>query len=145
MIPAPKTLTCPKCKRTTRRKPNRHEPAWTGPADVVQAARADGTCGRCLDATKRTRPKYTHKRFENMYEPTEEEILERIRREVAAYFADRRSRGIDPDGNADLDKMFEDDVKTGAWKLPRNLARRSHATQRVAAGLPAQRPTAAVK
>lgn len=129
-------MICPSCQRETRpsramRRNAKHR-NWKGNESLPTAAKLDGTCTRCDDHAR----KY---RFGPDYQPTEAEIVERGRQEVAAYFADRRARGVDPDGNRDLDKMFEDDVKTGAWQLPRNLARRSHAAQRIQLGLPAKR------
>lgn len=127
-------MKCPRCRRATRPSSSMRRSGqfrdWQGDESLLTAARADGTCTRCDDQMKRT-----NGRFGVGYQPTEEEIVERGRREVQAYFADRRNRGVDPEGNADLDKAFERDVETGAWKLPRNIARRSNSVQRAAIGL----------
>jgi hypothetical protein len=128
-------MRCARCRRATRPSNSMRRYGqfrdWQGDESLITAARSDGTCSRCDDQMKRAGSRFGL----GGYQPTEEEIVERGRREVQAYFADRRSRGVAPEGNADLDKAFEADVETGAWKLPRSLARRSNAKQRASIGL----------
>jgi hypothetical protein len=99
-------LKCPLCF-----KPTRHRSAPVVP-DIPRAVLADGTCDKCW----RHNLKLQIRRKGSVLASSDDKAMQ-DREALAAYVANRRRRGIDPEGNADLDAAYEDDRE---WKREHN-------------------------
>lgn len=114
-----RVLTCPYCGKETR---PRDGVVMEG---VPRAVLKDGTCDLCWQKEIRG----AVKRAAEGIPSREEREVTAARESLQSYFRSRRSRGVDPAGNADLDAAFERD--TGWTKRQRAEAtRRRHKKER---------------
>lgn len=104
--PSEASLICPLCG-----KPTRHRTAPVVP-DIPRAVLANGTCDRCWRKKLRLQ---IRRKGSVLASPDEKAMQDR--EGLAAYMENRRRRGINPEGNADLDAAYEDDRE---WKREHN-------------------------
>jgi hypothetical protein len=113
-------LHCPFCKKETH---PRSGPVIPG---VPRALLADGTCDLCYRAYLNGGIK--KHRGNKGSDEAEARRIATAREGLEAYFRDRRNRGINPNGNAELDAAFEED--TGWQKKQRLTAANTRAGKR---------------
>lgn len=102
-------MTCPRCERPTAfisrsggKKHTRKRPADL-PRNIITAVTADGTCTTCWRATK-GQPRPSMRGLLGIKYPTlnrgplTDEQIEEARLSIERFWADRRRRGIDPEG-----------------------------------------------